>query len=297
MNKQIRGSILLLFATVIWGAAFVSQRVCMDYVGPFTFQAVRCFLAVIGLLPVILIFDITKKDNNTFLGRWKNKKLWKAGLLCGIPLFLACNLQQMGIVETDAGKAGFLTAMYIVIVPIIGLLRGKKASKLVYCSVALAVVGLYFLSCVGVPQIRISDLLLIGCAFMFAVQITFVDKYANDVDPLRLNLIQALVCAVLSAIIMLISEKPEIQGIWQCRNALMYAGFLSMGAAYGLQIFGQRDVSTAAASIIMSLESFFATVFGSLILNERMQNTEIIGCVFMFMAVILSQIQTPKKST
>lgn len=286
---------MLLFATVIWGAAFVSQRVGMDYVGPFTFQAVRCFLAVIGLIPIILIFDFTKKDNGTFISRWKSKSLWKAGLLCGIPLFLACNLQQMGIVETDAGKSGFLTAMYIVIVPIIGLFRGKKASKLVYCGVGLAVIGLYFLSCAGVPQISTSDLLLIGCAFMFAVQITFVDKYAGDVDPLRLNLIQALVCAVLSTIVMLITEKPEIQGIWQCRTALMYAGFLSMGAAYGLQIFGQRDVSTAAASIIMSLESVFATLFGCLLLNERMQSMEIIGCIFMFAAVILSQLPSPKK--
>lgn len=297
MNKQFRGSILLVLATIIWGAAFVSQRVGMNYVGPFTFQAVRCFLAVIGLIPVIFISDALKKDGKNFFYLWKNKKLWKAGILCGIPLFLACNLQQLGIVETDAGKAGFLTAMYIVIVPIISLLRGKNVSKLLYFSVALAVMGLYFLSCVGVSQINSSDLLLIGCAFMFAIQITFVDMFANDVDPLRLNLIQALVCAVLSAIVMIATERPELNGIWECRNALMYAGFLSMGAAYGLQILGQRNIGTTTASLIMSLESVFATLFGCVLLSETMSISEISGCVFIFAAVILSQIPTSRRHT
>lgn len=295
MKNKLRGSIFLTLATIIWGAAFVAQSVGMDHIGPFTFQAVRCFLAVIGLIPVILIADRFKHDNKTFFSRWNDKNLWKAGLLCGIPLFLACNLQQLGIVSTDAGKSGFLTAMYIVIVPIIGIFLMKKVTYMIPISVAVAVVGLYFLSCMGVTQISVGDLLLIGCAFMFAVQITFVDIFAPDVDPLRLNLLQALVCAVLSAILMFAAEKPTFSAISACWLPLAYAGFLSMGAAYGLQIIGQRDLESTPASLIMSLESVFAVVFGWIILGESMTIWEKLGCALMFIAVILSQI--PVKRT
>jgi len=290
MKKQLQGSLLLLLATVIWGSAFVSQSVGMDHIGPFTFQAARCFLAVIGLVLVMLITDCFKKDGNTFWSRWADKKLWKAGILCGIPLFLACNLQQVGLVDTDAGKSGFLTAMYIVIVPIIGIFLKRKPSPLVPVSVLLAVAGLYFLSCVGVTQISTGDLLTIGCAFMFAIQITFIDIFAGSVDALRLNAIQALVCAVLSAVVMIFTETPTWEGISACAIPLAHAGFLSMGAAYALQILGQRDLEPSAASLIMSLESVFAAVFGALILKETMNTWEILGCILVFCAVILSQI-------
>ena len=209
MKNQLKGGLLLAFATIIWGSAFVGQSVGMNHIDPFTFQAIRCFLAVIGLLPVIAIFDRKKGDGKTFISRWCDPKLWKAGLLCGIPLFLACNLQQVGLVGTDAGKSGFLTAMYIVIVPILGIFLKKKTTIMVPISVAFAVAGLYFLSCAGVTQVSISDLLLLGCAFMFAVQIMFVDRFAGSVDPLRLNAIQAGVCALLSAIVMFTIEAPS----------------------------------------------------------------------------------------
>ncbi len=296
MKNKLRGSILLSLATIIWGAAFVAQSVGMDHIGPFTFQAVRCFLAVIGLIPVIIIADRRKNDGKTFFSRWKDKKLWKAGILCGIPLFLACNLQQLGIVSTDAGKSGFLTAMYIVIVPIIGIFLKKKITYMVPISVAIAVVGLYFLSCVGVTEISVGDLLLIGCAFMFAVQITFVDIFAPDVDPLRLNLLQALVCAILSAIPMLLTEAPTVASVIACWIPLAYAGFLSMGAAYGLQIIGQKDLESAPASLIMSLESVFAVLFGWMILGESMTAWEQLGCALVFIAVILSQVPAKSKT-
>ena len=157
MKKQLRGSAFLLLGTIIWGSAFVSQSVGMNHIGPFTFQAVRCLLAVIGLLPVVWIADRFKTDGGNYFSRWKDPKLWKAGLLCGIPLFLACNLQQVGLVDTDAGKSGFLTAMYIVIVPIFGMFRGKKPTIMVPISVILAVVGLYCLSCVGATRISTGD--------------------------------------------------------------------------------------------------------------------------------------------
>ena len=296
MKKTFRGIASLLLATIIWGSTFVAQSVGMDYIGPFTFQTVRCALAVIGLLPVIWLFDKKCTDGKTYWQRWTDKRLWKAGILCGIPLFLACNLQQLALVNTDAGKSAFLTAMYIVIVPVIGIFLKKKATIMVPISVSLAVCGLYCLSCVGVTQISTGDLLLIGCALMFAVQIVFVDHYAASVDALRLNTLQALVCAVLSGIPMVITETPRWDAITSCWFPLAYAGFLSMGAAYSLQIIGQKQVEPTAASLIMSMESVFAVLFGSLLLKETMTSWEIIGCILLFVAVILSQIPIPVKS-
>lgn len=290
MKKQLRGSLSLLLATLIWGSTFVAQSVGMDHIGPFTFQAVRCLLAVIGLLPVVAIADRRKNDGKTFAARWCDKKLWKAGILCGIPLFLACNLQQLGLVDTDAGKSAFLTAMYIVIVPIFGIFLKKKPSKMIPVSVLLAVGGLYCLSCVGVTSISTGDLLLLGCALMFAVQIIFVDLFAVSVDPLRLNTIQALVGAVLSGIIMVFTEEPSWQTILPCWLPLCYAGFLSMGAAYSLQIIGQQYLQPTAASLIMSLESVFAVLFGCLLLKETLTEWEFLGCVLVFAAVVLSQL-------
>ncbi len=290
MNKQLRGTLCLLLCSMIWGAAFVAQSVGMDLIGPYAFQAVRCSLAVIGLLPVIAVTDRFKKDGKTFWQRWMDPKLWKAGILCGIPLTLACIFQQIGIVNTDAGKSAFLTAMYIVIVPIIGIFLKKKPSKAVPISVVLAVAGLYFLSCMGVTSISSGDWYLIGCAFMFAVQITFVDLFGLEVDAIRLNTIQSLVCSVIAGIIMLAVEKPAVSTVVQCWLPLCYAGFLSMGAAYTLQIFAQKDLESTAASLLMSLESVFAVLFGCLLLQETMTVWEILGCVLMFIAVILSQL-------
>lgn len=296
MNKKLSGSICLLLATVIWGSAFVSQSIAMEHLGPFSFQGIRCTLAVIGLLPVIWIFDRKKCDGKSFLSRWANKKLWIAGILCGIPLFLACNLQQLGLVDTDPGKSGFLTAMYIVIVPIISIFRKKKPSIMIPISVALAVVGLYFLSCIGVTSVSIGDLLLLACALMFAIQITFVDMFADSVDALRLNALQALVCAVFSSLIALFTEQCSWEGVWACAIPLAHVGFLSMGAGYALQIIGQKHVEATLSSLIMSLESVFAVIFEMLILKQFLNIWETIGCTLVFAAVILSQIDlNPKK--
>ena len=294
MKKRLIGSLCILIATIFWGSTFVAQSVGMDHIGPFTFQAVRCALGVIGMLPVILIADRFKQDGKTSRARWSDRQLWKAGILCGIPLFLACNLQQLGIVDTDAGKSGFLTAMYIVIVPIIGIFLKRKPSVMIPVSVAMAVAGLYFLSFAGVPQVSTGDLLTLGCAFMFAVQITVVDIFVNSVDVLRLNLIQALVCSLLSAVMMFLTETPTLQTLLDCWLPLCYAGFLSMGAAYSLQIIGQKNLEPSAASLIMSLESVFAVLSGWLVLNERLSSLEALGCVLVFAAVILSQV--PVKS-
>ncbi len=293
MKNKITGTASLLFATIIWGSAFVAQSVGMDYIDPFTFQAVRCFLAVIGLLPIILIIDLIKGKN--FFHQWANKRLWIGGTLCAIPLSLAVNLQQVGLVSTDPGKSAFLTAMYIVIVPIIGIFLKRKPSPIIPVCVVLAVAGLYFLCCTGSAGFQFGDLCLVLCAFMFAVQITFVDLFTQGTDSLKLNLIQSLVCSILSAIPMFLLESPNIRSISMCAIPLSYTGFLSMGLAYSMQIIGQKHIESSVASLIMSLESVFAVIFSALILHKFMSPWETVGCILVFSAVILSQVPTPRK--
>lgn len=290
MKKNLLGSISLLLATVIWGSAFVAQSVGMDHVGPYTFQAIRCAMAAIGLVPVIAIFDAGKNDGKNFMSRFADKKLWTAGVLAGIPLCFAANLQQIGILYTDAGKSAFLTAMYIIFVPLIGIFLKRRPSPMIPVCVLLAAIGLYFLSCAGVSGINIGDICLLLCALAFAVQITVIDRFAQIVDPLRLNCIQAGVCAAGSALVMLFTEAPTLYGIAGSWWPMCYAGFLSMGVAYSLQIIGQKHLDPAPASLIMSLESVFAALSGWLFLQETMTFEESVGCILVFLAVILSQI-------
>lgn len=297
MRQTIRGSALLLLTTVIWGSTFVAQSLGMDHVGPFTFQAIRCAMAALVLLPVIACFDRGKQDGKTFFTRFLDKKLWLGGILCGAALCLASNLQQLGLVSTDAGKSAFLTAMYIVFVPILGVFTGRKPALSSIISVVIAVFGLYFLSCAGVSDIQIGDIVLVLCALAFSVQILLVDRYAPQVDGLRLNCIQALVTAIGSAILMLLFEQPTLTGITGSWWSMCYAGILSMGAAYSLQILGQKEVEPTLASLIMSLESVVALLCGWLFLHETMRLYEILGCVLMFIAILLSQFPIPRKST
>lgn len=296
MKKQFRGTIYLLLATILWGSTFVAQSVGMDYIGPFTFQASRCFLGSVALLPIIAVSDHFKKDGKNFFSRWSDPKLWKACLFCGIPMFIATSLQQMGIVDTDAGKSAFLTTMYIVFVPILGIFLKRKPSKWIPVSVVLSVIGLYCLSCVGVTRIGKGDLLLIGCAFVFAVQIICVGIFAPQVDCLRLNCLDALLCAVLSAVFMGFAETPTWQAIRDCWLSIAYAGVLSMAVGYSLQNVGQKYLESSAASLLMSLESVFAVLSGALILHERMSVWETVGCILVFAAVILSQLPDKKRA-
>lgn len=292
MKKQRIGNLYLFVAVLIWGSTFVAQSVAMDSVGPFTFLAVRSILAVVFLLPVIALFEI--KDIKNYIPKWKNRKLWLGGILCGLSLFVAASLQQVSLVDTDAGKAGFLTSLYVVLVPVIGLFLGKKPTVNIVISILLAVVGLYLLSCVGVSAIGASDLMLLGSALSFAVQITLVERLGSDADGLRLNVIQCLTAGVLAIFVMFFAEEPNIDGIISCWLPLMYAGVLSSGVAYSMQVLGQQQVESNTASIIMSLESVVAALCGWLFLQERMTFWELCGCGLVFVAVLLSQI-TPKK--
>lgn len=295
MKEQLKGSILLLIGTVIWGCAFVAQSVAMDHVGPLTFQACRSALAVIVLLPVIALFDRGRKETDSYRKLWSSKKLWTTGLACGAALFVASGLQQIGLVYTEPGKAGFLTAMYIVLVPVLGLFLGKRPGILVWTSVVIAVAGLYFLSFVNAESINVGDIILIGCALAYAVQITLVDRLSGGLDGLRLNCVQFLVVAVLSAVVMLFTETPTWSGILACGGALLYTGILSSAVGFSLQILGQQRVAPEPASLIMSLESVFAVLAGWLILGQKLSGAETIGCCLMFAAVILSQRQSATK--
>ena len=294
MNKKMKSTLALLGATVIWGFAFIAQSVGMDLIGPFTFQTVRCLLAVVFLVPCAFLLDLGKCTMKQSAEKWKDPRLWKSGCLCGCALFVAASLQQIGLVYTDAGKAGFITAMYIVLTPVVGLLLGRKIRGNILFSVLIAVLGLYLLSCAGVSRINKGDLFLMGCALAFAVQITCIDKFCPGVDGFRLNCVQALTVALLSAPFALLTETVDFSNLLACWGPLCFAGVLSMGLAYSLQIIGQKGMEPSAASLIMSLESVFAALGGWWLLNERMSSRELLGCCLVFTAVLLSQLPEKK---
>lgn len=291
MKKQLSGVIALSGATVIWGSAFIAQSVGMDKIGPFTFQAVRCFLAVVFLFPASALFSKGKP----FWKSWADPALWRSGIICGLALFAASSLQQIGLVYTDAGKAGFLTAMYIVFVPFLGLFLGQKPGRNALLSLIPAIVGLYLLSCTSVSGINKGDVLLLLCAVAFSVQILLIDRHCAGLDGLKLNCIQALVAAVLSVPWALLTETVDASRIASCWLPLGYAGVLSMGVAYTLQIVGQKRVAPSAAALLMSLESVFAALFGWLLLHETMTGAEKLGCVLVFAAVVISQLPEKKE--
>jgi len=289
MKNQFKGILALLTTTIIWGSAFIAQSVGMDLIGPFTFQSFRCFMAIIFLVILVFFFDLGKKDGKTYLSRWKDKRLWISGIFCGISLFIASGLQQMGLVYTSASKAGFITAMYIVLVPILGMFLKNKPPVSAWVSVAIAVAGLYLLSCVGVTEVNVGDMLLMGSALAYSVQITLVDQLAPGQDSIRLNCIQILFCGFFSVPFML-TEGPELANIIACAMPLAYAGVISMGVAYTLQIIGQQYLPPTPASLLMSLESVFAALFGWLLLHETLTTYERLGCILVFAAVIISQL-------
>lgn len=294
MKNKLRGSACLITAVLIWGSAFIAQSVGMEKIGPFTFQTFRNGLALLFLIPTVFLLDLGKCAVKQSFEKWKTPGLWKAGLLCGLALFCAASFQQVGLVYTDAGKAGFITAMYIVGVPLLGIFAKRKPSKGALFSVLLAVVGLYLLSAAGVSQINKGDLLLIGCALCYSFQILFVEFFGAEQDAIRLNCIQVLVTFLLSTVCMFATETFRMDDVYSALGALAYAGILSTGIAFTLQLVGQKDLDPTPAAIIMSMESVVAVICGAVILKETMTPWEISGCILMFAAVIISQLPEKK---
>lgn len=295
MKNKLRGSICLITAVLIWGSAFIAQSVAMDSLGPFTFLFFRNALAILFLIPLAFVFDLGKCSMKESARRWTDPKLWKAGTPCGLALFCAASFQQVGLVYTDAGKAGFITAMYIVVVPLLGFFVKRRPAKSALVSVVLAVAGLYLLSAVGVSRINKGDLLLMGCAVCYAFQIMGVELFGSDLDGIRLNCVQVFITFLLSAVFTFATETFRMADVYAAMGAIAYAGILSTGIAFSLQIVGQKDLEPTAASIIMSMESVVAVICGALILKETMNTWEIAGCVLMFIALLISQLPEKKK--
>lgn len=285
-SNQLKYSLLLLLTAMIWGAAFVAQSAGMEHVGPMTFICVRFILGGLVLIPVVAIFDKNKEDRMA----WNDKSLIKGGVICGLFLFLAASSQQIGMQYTSAGKAGFITTFYIVMVPILSIFLKKKPGKLISISVLIAIIGLYFL-CMEPGEkfiLQVGDLWLFACAILFALQILAVDIFAPNVDCLKLSSIQFITVGILSIIPMLL-EKPELGDIMSAWVSIGYAGFFSSGVAYTLQVVAQSKVKPALASLLMSFEAVFSVIFGFIILKERLTLWQGIGCLVMFAAIMLAQ--------
>lgn len=285
-----KGSLLLLLTAFIWGMAFVAQSVAMDSIGPWTFTSARSFIGGITLLFVIPFLNKNKDPNI----KEDKALLWKGGLTCGIALCAATIFQQIGIVYTTVGKAGFITALYVVIVPILSLFLGKRPTKKIWIAVILSVIGLYFL-CMNESLILTSgDTMVMICAFLFAIHILVVGHFSPYTDGVKLSCIQFFVAGFISLPFAIILEHPQFTSIIEAIVPILYAGVLSSGVGYTLQIVGQKDVPATMASLIMSLESVFAVIGGIVILHEMMSLRELLGCALTFGAVILAEIPDKK---
>ena len=291
-----KNACMLLLTAFIWGTAFVAQSVGMDYLEPFTFNGVRCLIGAIALLPCIWFFNRGKEKENKINDENAKRDLIKGGIACGILLFAASSLQQIGLVYTAAGKAGFITAFYIVLVPVFGIFLHKNIGWKVWTAVAIALAGLYFLCITEAFTIGVGDIYVLLCALIFSVHILVVDHYAPKVDGVKLSCIQFLVAGIVSIPFMLIIESPKMGNMMTSWVPLIYAGVFSCGIAYTLQIHGQKNVNQAIASLILSLESCFSVLSGWVILGERLSARETIGCIMMFAAIILAQIPDKKSS-
>lgn len=313
MNKNsIKGITLLLIGSFIWGTTFVAQSMGANHLNTFSFNCIRNFIGVFSLIPVLLwqIGTETKNMNHvqnmhisdtlpkkTFadlkqgLKNTFTKELLIGGLICGTALCLASNFQQLGIEHSTVGKSAFITTLYIVLVPLLGLFFKKKLSLQIWCGVILALIGLYLLCMKDEAFVLTTgDIYLLLCAFFFTIQITAVDYFAPKVNCVALSLMQFFVTAIESGIGMLYTGLPSLENIFDAMIPLLYAGVLSSGIAYTFQIIGQKHLAPTVASLLMSLESVFATLAGWLILKEVLSTKELIGCGLVFAAVLLTQL-------
>ena len=300
MKKELRNSLCLILTALVWGVAFVAQRQGGAAAGPYTFNCIRSFLGAAVLLPVIRLMEGRTEDRKPKTLQDK-RRLWIGGSLCGAVLFVASTFQQMGMYYgATAGKAGFLTACYILLVPVLGLFLGKKCGWNVWVSILVAVVGLYFLCLTEGFTFYMSDVLLLLCAVCFSVHIMVIDRFSPLVDGVRMSCIQFMVCGVLGLVPMIGVEVLPVPGgiqgwaqmfmTWDVWIPILYAGIMSCGVAYTLQIVGQKGMNPTVASLILSLESCISVLAGWLILGQKLSVRELSGCLIMFGAIILAQL-------
>lgn len=316
-HNQMRQVVFPILAAFIWGTAFVAQDVCADVIDTFTFNAIRSYVAVVVLLIIMAIFGGINKDKpspSAAERKAANRQMWIGGICCGTALAIASNFQQAGIsAGTDSGKAGFITALYVVLVPVFGLFFKRKVSLPTWIAVGLSVLALYLLCIKGDFSLAPGDLLLLVCAVCFAVHILVIDHFTASVDGFRLSCVQFLVAAVLATLAKVVCvllgmggtgditsatsifAMPDWSAILSCTLPILYVGVFSSGVGYTLQILAQKDSNPTVVTILLSLESVFAVIAGAIILKQQMTAREYIGCAVMFAAVILAQIQFPVK--
>ncbi len=299
MKKEMQGNLLLLLTALIWGSAFVAQSAGMEYVGPFTYTMSRSFIAFLVLIPVVLVFrknslkehPLSKEEQKGL-----NRRSVKGGIFCGLVLGIASCVQQVGVSMTTAGKAGFITALYIILVPILGIFLKKKIPGRIWLCVLIALAGFWLLCIREGFTISTGDLYCLLCAFCFSVHIMVIDHFTDqDTDGILISCIQFLAAGFVSAVLTFLFETPSWSSILDAKVTILYAGVLSSGAGYTLQIIAQRYTKPTVATLLMSLESVFAALFGCLLLHEVLTLRELLGCVLVFAAVILAQIPLPSK--
>lgn len=299
-QNRIRHVLFPLLAAIIWGSAFVAQDMCVGKVQPLTFNAVRSYVGAAALLVVIALFRRRRKGNASSPARAPGyrRHLLIGGMACGTALALAANLQQAGLdAGIDVGKSGFITALYIVLVPLFGLFLKKRVSLPVWCSVALAVAGLYFLCMTGMSlSISKGEVLTLLCAAVFSIHILVIDHFTALVDGMELSFVQFLVAGTWSAVGMLLFEQPRWSGILSCALPILYVGIFSSGVAYTLQILAQKDGNPTVVCLLLSTESVFSVISGAIILHEALSSREYLGCALMLVAVMLAQIPFPARS-
>lgn len=291
MDMKLKNSLILFLTAFIWGTAFVAQSVGMDYVGPFTFTCVRSILGGVVLLPCMAVLKRINPPKDVRVSEGNRSTLLLGGVCCGIALCVGSNLQQIGIMSTAVGKSGFITAFYIILVPVLGLFFGKRCKLTVWIGVLLAIAGLYFLCVTGdITAIERGDIMLFFCALTFSVHILVIDHFSPMVDGVKMSCIQFFVCGILSAIPMLLFEHPQTHQILNAWMPILYAGVLSCGVGYTLQIIGQKGMNPTIASLILSLESVISVLAGMVVLHQQLTGREILGCVLMFAAILMAQL-------
>lgn len=299
MKQKTCGNLMLLLTALIWGTAFVAQSAGMDYVGPFTYGSVRTLIGGLVLLPLIPFFDRLKpvEERPTPAQRREiNKNSLRGGIYCGLLLCVASSFQQYGISMTTVGKAGFITALYIVIVPLIGVFIKRRIPKIMWLCVVIAIVGFYLLCVTDGFSLSLGDFLVLCCAFFFSLHIMVIDHFnAKNVDGVRMSCVQFLTAGLMILVMALIFENMTWSSLWAARYTILYTGVMSCGMGYTLQILGQRYTDPTTATLILSLESVFAVLSGWILLHEQLSIRELSGCALVFVAVLLAQIPLPQR--